>query len=413
MGRALKSGLDKLGTLPVNAHMTTRRVSATATPPRVAILVDTATTWGRQVVTGIHNFVRRSGPWQTFIEPRGLEEAAHIPQGWPWDGVIARIGTPRMARELRRLKTSVVNVSGVELPGPQFPCVSTDLLAAGRLSATYFLERGFRNFAYLSLRHLGYVAQHFRAFSGAVERAGHTCAVYSVRPRHGAEVDWNLNLRDLGAWLKAQPQPLAVLTWNASGGRELLYAAHAAGLRVPEDVAILSATNDDIFCEFLPTPLSAVCLANEQIGFEAARLLARLMQGAKPPAKPQLLPPLGVQTRASTDTLALLDAPLSNALAFIRENAHRPIQVSDVVRHAGLSRRPLEIRFQELLHRTPAEEIRLAHLARAKELLERSYLPIPQVAAAAGYTSPEYFASAFHRAERLSPLKYRRKIRSR
>ena len=412
MGRALKSGLDKIRALPVNEFMT-RRPSSAAQPPRVAILVDTATMWGRQVISGIQNYVRRHGPWLTFIEPRGREETCDVPGGWAWDGIIARIGTPRMARALRQLKTAVVNVSGVEIPRMDFPSVQTDLAASGELAATYFLERGFQSFGYLAFRRLGYEAQHYGAFSGAVKDAGHACAVYSVRPRHGIEVAWDLNLQALGAWLLAQPKPLAVLTWNASGGRELLYAAQAVGLRVPEDVAIMAATDDDLFCEFLQVPLSAVRLSGERIGFESARLLDKLMRGGKPPRQPLLLPPLGVATRASTATLAVADDALQRALAFIREHAHRSIQVRDVVRHAGLSRRQLEIHFQKLLQRTPAEEIRRVHLARARELLERTDMPIPALAAAAGFTSPEYFASAFRLAERTTPLKYRRKIRSR
>ena len=40
--------------------------------PRVAVLVDTSTSWGRRVVTGINNYARKHGPWQLFVEARGL-----------------------------------------------------------------------------------------------------------------------------------------------------------------------------------------------------------------------------------------------------------------------------------------------------------------------------------------------------
>jgi hypothetical protein len=40
----------------------------------VAVLVDTSTTWGRRIHTGIHNYDRRYGPWQLFVEARGVEE---------------------------------------------------------------------------------------------------------------------------------------------------------------------------------------------------------------------------------------------------------------------------------------------------------------------------------------------------
>jgi DNA-binding LacI/PurR family transcriptional regulator len=67
----------------------------------------------------------------------------------------------------------VVNVSAIHLPGaPEFPRVNTDVADTAQMAADYFLERGFRNFAYLSLRGLEYAARQQHAFVAAVEKAG-------------------------------------------------------------------------------------------------------------------------------------------------------------------------------------------------------------------------------------------------
>src|SRR6185436_18278640 len=95
--------------------------------PRVAVLVDTSTSWGRRIVRGIHNYIRKSGRWQLFIEARGMEENWSVPPGWQGDGVIARIGNPEMAAELKTLRIPVINVSGIELTGADFTRVATDL----------------------------------------------------------------------------------------------------------------------------------------------------------------------------------------------------------------------------------------------------------------------------------------------
>lgn len=42
--------------------------------PRVAVLVDTSSSWGRQIVVGIHDYIRKHERWQMFIEARGLQE---------------------------------------------------------------------------------------------------------------------------------------------------------------------------------------------------------------------------------------------------------------------------------------------------------------------------------------------------
>jgi LacI family transcriptional regulator len=380
---------------------------------RVAVLVDTSTTWGRDLVTGIQNYARTHGPWQTFLEPRGIEERIQVPRGWRGHGVVARVGRPEMVRDLKALGIPVVNVSGIHLPGADFPRVVSDLTASGGLAARYFLERGYRSFAYFSLVGLRYVATHREAFASALRKAGHGCAVFAVRPRRGAETDWNIDLTRLGAWLTGLPRPVAALTWNAGSSRQVLYACQAAGLLVPEDVAILSGTDDRLMCEFSHIPLSGVQVAARQIGQRAAELLDRLMQGAAAPRTDLLVPPLGVTTRQSTDTLAIPDPVLVKAMSFIRASAPQAFRVADVARHAGVSRRLLELKFREKLGRAPAEEIRRAHFERAKELLATTDLPIPDVAQASGFGSPEYLAAVFATRLRTTPLRYRRTVRLR
>jgi LacI family transcriptional regulator len=377
------------------------------------VLVDTSTSWGRRIHTGIHNYERKHGPWQVFVEARGMEERLRVPAGWKGHGIIARVGSLAMARELEALGLPVVNVSGIELDGVRFPRVSTDLEASAELAVRHFLDRGYRHFAYFSLLGLAYVANHQAAFFHAVKRAGGDFASYAVRPVAGAEPDWNLDLAKLADWLRSLPKPVAVLAWNPSSGREIVYACQQAGLLVPEDVAVLSGADDDLLCEVLQVPLSAILVAAEQIGYQAAAMLDRLLRGGSAPAQPYLIAPLSIVTRRSTDTLAIRDQVLVRALGFIRDKGSRAIQVVDVARHAGVSRRVLERHFHHLLGRSPASEIRRVRLERAKTLLAESDLSIPDVAAAAGFGSPEYLACVLRAETGKTPLRYRKDIRGR
>ena len=380
-------------------------------PPRVAVLVDTATTWGRQIHRGIHRYDLKHGPWHIFLEARGAEERLRVPTGWKADGVIARIGRLEMAEELKALNIPVVNVSGIQLPGVDFPTVTTDLEVAARMAAQHFLERGFRHFAYFSLTGLAYVATHQEGFIQAVREAGCDFASFKAKPVSGAEPDWNLDLVALGSWLRSLPKPVALLTWNASSAREVTYACDLAKILIPEEVAVLSHSDDELLCDVLFIPVSGLQAPSEQIGHEAARLLDELMLGHPAPTAAIKLKPLSIVTRRSTDTLAIQDRALARALSFIRENAAQRIEVTGVSRHTGVSRRALEQRFMQVLRRTPASEIRRVHLERTKRLLEETYLPIPDVAESAGYGSPEYMAGIFRTELGTTPLKYRKDIR--
>ena len=380
---------------------------------RVAVLVGTSTQWGRQIVNGIQSYARSHGPWFTFIEPRSVEEPMSLPKGWHGDGVIARVSTNGMSKELHDLNYPVVNVSGILLPGAEFPSVTTDHRMSGQMAAEYFRERGYKQVAYFSLAGLPFVTVQQNAFAEAAHHAGMGYSLYAVRPQHGTEPDWDLNLNTLGVWLKSLPKPVAILAWNTGSSRELLYAAYVNGIRVPEDVAVLCGTDDDLFCTASFIPLSGIRVPAEQIGWNAAALLDRLMQGQKIPQKKILLAPLGITTRQSTDTIAIDDQALAKALGFIRGNSGGNIRVTDVVRCAGISRRILEVKFRHFLNRSPADEIRRMHIERAKHLLEHTDHSIPVVAERSGFGSPEHFVYMFNRAIKLTPLKYRKQIRCR
>jgi LacI family transcriptional regulator len=379
-------------------------------PKRVAILVDTSTTWGRNLIVGIHRYSRERGNWELLVEPRGLEQRRWLPPGWKGDGVIARVGFLELAKSLKRLKLPVVNVSAITLPRVDFPRVISDQVAAAGLAAEHLLARGFRSFGYFSQLELEYVAEHQRAFAQALRRSGHDCQVFAVPALGESEPTWNLDMKRLAAWLHAQPKPLAVFTWTSSNARDLIYACQRAGLAVPEQVAVLSGSDDELLCEVTPVPISAIKLDSEQIGYRAAEQLDKMI---KRPARISfeeiLIAPRGVVERRSTDTLALSDAAMVKALRFIREDPSREMGVADVARCAGLSRRALELRFQQLIGRSPAAEIRRVRIDHAIHLLRHTNLSVATVAERSGFSSAEYMASVFRAHLAMAPLQFRKK----
>lgn len=379
----------------------------------IALLVDTSTTWGRQIIRGAVNFTKRHAPWKIMVEARGLEEHLRVPPRLKCAGVIARVAYPAMARELRALRVPVVNVSSIRIPGVNFPLVKGDSALAAELAATHLREKGFKQFGYFGLLGLDYVLKEQNIFVAKVTEQGGVCAQFSVPPRHGAEPDWTMNISRIGDWLRGLPKPVAIFTWNASSAREVVYACIEAGLLVPDEVAVLSGSEDDLLCEASPIPISAVQPATQMIGFRAMEVIQAMHRGHPPPTEPILIPPLGIVTRQSTDMRAVQDPALARVLEYLRHCPPGDLRVSDLARQAGLGRRVLERRFREVLRRSPADEIRRARLDAARHLLAESDLPIAAVAETAGFASQSYLATLFARHFGISPLQYRRRSRPR
>ncbi len=104
---------------------------------------------------------------------------------------------------------------------------------------------------------------------------------------------------------------------------------------MPEDVALLGIDNDELECLLARPPLSSVVNPAEKIGFEAAHMLDQLMSGQQPRRTTLFVPPPHVVTRQSTDIVAVADADVSAAVAFIAAHATENIGAAEVVERAG------------------------------------------------------------------------------
>ena len=101
---------------------------------------------------GISRYVREHRPWALYHEPHGLEKS--VPRwlrGWKGDGIIARIQSRHMAKELAATGIPVVDVLGL-VPNLRFPLVHVDNGAIGRMAAEHLRERGLRQFGFFGIR---------------------------------------------------------------------------------------------------------------------------------------------------------------------------------------------------------------------------------------------------------------------
>lgn len=391
----------------------TQPQSYAAHAPYVALLVETSTGWGRRLARGVTNYALKHGPWHLWIEPRGRTEAMRLPAGWEGHGVIARVVTQRLRRELAERRLPVVNVSGVELGGCTFPRVSTDHAASARLAVNHFLERGYRHFGYVGALNRTYVRAHAAAFERELTAHGAECEVLAFPDTSMTSTVWGeLRLR-LTEWLRGLHKPVGIFGWATSAGSQVLDACRSLGIVVPDEVAVLAGDDDPIVCNATSPPMSACVVASEQIGFHAAAMLDQMLHGRPLAETDAAIGPIGVTTRGSTDTLAIEDEELRRAVAFMRKNAYRPIRIDEVAYAVPMARRTLERKFREVFERSPAQELRRLRLVRASELLAHTDLSVAQVSDAAGFGTLEYMATAFKQEMGVTPLHYRRRTRAR
>ncbi len=381
----------------------------------VALLIDTSTSWGCDLIHGILAYTRRNTNWVVHFEPRGKYEVIAPPAGRKVQGLIARVTTARLAEFIGGLGLPTVNVSWYRhdsLADSIIHC-TTDVRRAGQLCAAHFLERGFRHFAYCGAVHRPhYVDELEQSFRATVRRAGHDCDVFVSRVQWHQE-GWQIEFSDLHDWLTSLPKPVGLLAFDAMRGHQITEVCRCVGLAVPGAVAVLAGEHDDLYCETSTPPLSSLDIAPRRVGYRAAELLHQILRGLPREQHPESIPPGDITTRLSTDTLAVDDPALATAIRFIHDHAGESIQVKDVLCTVPMSRRVLEQKFRLAIGRTPAAEIRRRKIELAKRLLEESQLPLSTIARRTGFQYAEVLTRMFQRETGMSPSAYRNGIQLR
>ena len=343
--------------------------------PHVALMIETAGGYGRDILEGITRYLRMHRPWSIFLERRELDSTdLHWLDAWRGHGILTRWSSPNVIRRLKSCSSAVVDLSGRrELFGP--PRVHCDDHAIGRIAAEHLLGRGLRSFGYCGFGGETWAVRRRDGFLDALSRCGFKCSVYeSSWPGLGGRV-FEQDQQHLETWLYALEKPVGVMACSDMRGVHVLDGCRSVGSRVPDEVAVIGVDNDALLCTLCDPPLSSVIPNAPHIGYEAAALLDALMAGVRPTFQERSVPPLGVATRTSTDVLAVEDTAFSFALRFIREHACHGIDVDDVLQGVPMSRMTLERRFRKYLGHSPHAEIRAVQVARASNCSQRRRIP--------------------------------------
>ncbi len=389
------------------AEMSARRLKC------IALHVDSVGAYGRGVLSGIAAYARARPRWRLYI--RGMHGAPELEDA-DMGGMDAAIVQDYEECALVPLfeRGAPLVLAGSHRPSRPIPAVMQDNAAIARLAAEHLIERGLRHLVYFAQSTHGASDERARTFVEAAEAAGAQCWQYEATSADPAQSGRRKRSKggqgSLPKWLGSLPRPLGVFTFNDVRAVAVIRAAQAAGLAVPDDVAVIGVDDDSLVAEQLELGLSSIQPNAWRIGYRAAEMLDSLLRGERfKPEYTECIPPLGVIARASTGTLAVEDEQVAAALRMVQQRFTDPqLQVADLLAGQPVSRRAFERRFFEAVDRTPAEHIRHVRLRRAQELLADVRMPLEQVATASGFSSARLLGVIFRRHMGISPQAYRR-----
>jgi LacI family transcriptional regulator len=365
---------------------------------KIALIIETSSIYGRDLLSGIVQFMRIHDDWSVFLEQRDLwKKPPSWLTNWRGDGIISRATTPALLDAINETGVPLVEVTD-RREHVDRPHVRSDDHAIGRIGAEHLLERGFNRFSFCGYQGEAWSNRRKEGFVAHVERqCDEECALYESAWHGRGTRSWENEQHHLMKWLSSMTPPFAVMACNDVRGQQVIDACSKLGLVVPEQVAVIGVDNDELLCKICSPPLSSIIPNAQAVGFRAAELLAELMNGQFPKEPVQTIEPLGVSTRQSTDVIAVDDRNIASALQYIRLHACRGVSVEEVVRNNPISRSTLERQVRKYLGRTPQEEIRYVQIRRAQELLLSTDLSAERIASLCGFEHPEYMHVVFKR----------------
>lgn len=386
---------------------------------RVLLAIEVFTGYQRRIIRGVIDHVRQHHlPWHFLFDHRPVPpEHRFVEKLAPFvdaEGVIihghhADPETAALLEDMAARGASVVVAGDLSF---RWPCVAPDEQAVARLAYDHLRSRGFRR--------LGYVGRSYAASDVFDRRRG---AFLALAERDGVPVTVASDLAGdnttgssaaLVAWVRSLTLPIGVFAGNIDVARRVVLACAEANVRVPTDLAVIGVDPDDLFCELVQPSLSTIDHGMRSVGIEAARLLNGLMSGEPPPSRPIVVRPAGVETRLSTDTLAVDDPHVRTLLERLRRrHSQADLNLDDLLDDLPLSRRALELRFRRALGHSIHDHLTHLRVETAKELLRRRTGQEPmklfEVALRCGFTSSARLSEAFLRVTGQRPGQWRQR----
>lgn len=372
---------------------------------KIVLLIETSREFGRQLINGIARYSRINGPWSFYKEQTGLKSSIHRLTSWKPDGIIMR--NSMIKKELLKLKIPTILALHDPSSHPKLPVIKTNSQAIAKMASEHFIEKGFKNFAFCGFDIFEWSNERKLFFTKYNNEAGFTTHLYDSSKKNISQ-DWEVEQRHVIEWLKSIPKPVALMACNDDRGQHILEVCKLIGLKVPDDVSVIGVDNDPMICEIGDPPLTSIALDVESAGFNSAKLLNDLISGTKMNGQQIIVSPTHIVQRQSSDIFAVNDLEITKALKFIRENARSKIYVKDVVNSTCLSRRILEKRFRDILHRSIYDEIRRRRVDLITKFLIETDLPISEITSLFTFTDMEHISRYFKKEKGMGLREFRK-----
>ena len=383
-------------------------IENTLTRRRVAIVVSDV--FLRRLTPGLFPFVRSRQDYSIINIHRPIREIINLIKVLQPVGLLTE-ALPQKTEPLLRLGLPTV-IADSDRTYPGAISLDVDDWKIGERAASYFLDAGFRQFAFFG-NLTDYSRQRQAGFIQQLRKHRMKCKSH-VDDEHfpGGYMEFYRGpTSKLKAWLLRLPRPVGLFAAHDPLGRLACEVCLECGLSVPEEVAVVGANNDELVCNLSYPSLSSVAIPWSLIGKRVGELMDGLIIEKKNIGKVFHVEPQAVVVRESSNLTAVDDLELRRALEYLRQHYQEPISLKSVCAALRINRRTLELKCRKYLGRTPRTELVRLRIEKAKDLLVQTESKIDWIAQQCGFADAERLSVVFRSVTGKPPSVYRKQYR--
>ena len=360
---------------------------------------------------GVAQVARENG-WQLNC-PKSFTYNEGILKDWQGDGCIALLNRRQTLDYFRINKIPLVDL-GLDDHNLPITRVVTDNEAIGQLAAEHFRDHGYKEVFAFTTESIKMYEERLQAFTTHMEAGGGNVTVFDSAGRTESKVIQELHDLAQARGRKVEELSVGFFAFHDTAAAEMISICLKNNIRVPENIAVLGVDNDDLVNQGLSVGLSSVDSDQEGLGLTAARTLQKLLDSNSTASPGSIMrhPPKGVVSRLSTDSYAVANPLVANALRWIKNNFYRGIQATDVAEAMGVTQQGLQKAFANCYSKSPGQEIRYQRTHAVTHLLQTTEAHLAEIAKNCGYYSVNSLINSFRAEHGTTPGSYRKRLKS-
>jgi len=379
---------------------------------KIILLLDFAEEYSKSLLKGISKYSAEHGPWTYcrmplyYRETIGIEGILEWAKDWGADGIIGQLYNDMDIQKILDSKIPIIAQDFKER-FKELPNITGSYREAGLMGASYFLQKGFKNFAFYGFNDIVWSRERAEGYEEKIKSVGFKVHYFEHRKSRSTDL-WYFKSNSLSKWLLSLPKPIALMTCDDNQGLHITEACKQNKIRIPEEVAVLGVDNDEMLCELSDPPLSSIGLDIEKGGYDTAKLMEHMIKNGHDDHYDIFVKPTQIITRQSTDIYATNDDYIASTLKYIHKNIEKNLQVDEVVKQVPLSRRTLEKRFLHITGYPIYKYIFNLRIEKFTQKLLETDQTIFEIAMDLGLNDSKNIARQFKQVKGCNPIEYRK-----